>query len=124
MKYTFNAATRFLGEYRGIKIKDKRRPTFSNLFLKLKFHESVRCFCARETGGGFKPNNFSENITGFINETDASVLAGKHLHGKIPSCATLETYKKMPIFIPIDIMEDAVESFAQKLLGGSVPGGT
>ena len=29
----------------------------------------------------------------------------------------------MPIFIPVNITEEAVESVAQKLLGGSGPGG-
>ena len=30
----------------------------------------------------------------------------------------------MPNFVPVDITEEAVESVAQKLLGGSGPGGT
>ena len=54
----------------------------------------------------------------------ALVLEGKHPHKKIPSCATLEMYDEIPIFIPVDIMEDAVELVAQKLLGDSIPGGT
>ena len=41
----------------------------------------------------------------------------------IPSCATLETYKETPIFIPVDITEEAVESVVQKRLRRSGPGG-
>ena len=40
------------------------------------------------------------------------------------SCATLETYKKRPIFIPVKITEESVESVARKGSGSSVPGGT
>ena len=36
----------------------------------------------------------------------------------------LETYDETPIFITVDITEDAVKSVTQKLLGGSGPGGT
>ena len=36
----------------------------------------------------------------------------------------LETYKETPIFIPVDITEEAVELLARKLLGGSGPLGT
>ena len=36
----------------------------------------------------------------------------------------LETYKEMPILIPVDIMEEAVELVAKKLSGRSCPGGT
>ena len=59
---------------------------------------------------------------GVFNETVALVLEGRHLHKKIPSCATLEMYGETPIFILVDITGDAVESFAQKLLGASGPG--
>ena len=33
-------------------------------------------------------------------------------------------YKKQPIFIPMDIMEDVAKSVARKLSGISDPGGT
>ena len=59
-----------------------------------------------------------------MNETVTSVLEGKHLHEKIPCCATLEMYDETPIFIPADITEDAVKLVARKLLGSSGPGGT
>ena len=42
----------------------------------------------------------------------------------VPSCATLETYEETPIFIPVDITEEAVELVARKLSGSSIPGGT
>ena len=61
--------------------------------------------------------------TGVINESVTSVLVGK-IHTKIPPCSTLEAYDEMPIFIPVEIMEDLVESIAPKLLGILVPGGT
>ena len=44
------------------------------------------------------------------------------LHETIPFCATLETYDKTPIFIPIDITEDAFKLVAQKTFGGVRPG--
>ena len=48
----------------------------------------------------------------------------ENLSKKILSCDTLETYEETPIFIPVDITEEAVESVARKLLGISRPGGT
>ena len=70
-----------------------------------------------------KPNKLAADRTVMINETVATVLEGKHPSKIIPSCATLEMYKETPFFIPINIMEETVESVAQKLLGGSGPGG-
>ena len=43
---------------------------------------------------------------------------------KIPYCSTLEVYDKTPIFIPVEVMEDVVESFTQKLSEVSSPIGT
>ena len=40
-----------------------------------------------------------------------------------PSCATLEMYNKIPIFIPVDITEDSVKLIAQKVSGVSGPVG-
>ena len=62
--------------------------------------------------------------TGTINETAVLVLEGKRPIRNILSCATLETYKEAPIFIPIDITEEAVESVAENNSGSSGPGGT
>ena len=39
-------------------------------------------------------------------------------------CATLETYKEMPICIPVDITEEDVESVAPMFSRSSGPGGT
>ena len=36
----------------------------------------------------------------------------------------LEAYEAIPIFIPVDITDDVVESVARKCLGSPVPGGT
>ena len=41
-----------------------------------------------------------------------------------PPCSTLEVYYKTPIFSPVYIKEDVVESFMRKLSGSSNPGGT
>ena len=71
-----------------------------------------------------KQDKLAEDRTGTINKTVASVLEVKHKSKTIPSCDTLETYEETPIFIPVDITKEAVESVAQKLPGSSVPGGT
>ena len=42
----------------------------------------------------------------------------------IPFCATLETYEETPIFIPVNVTEEDVESVVRKRLGRSGPGGT
>ena len=70
-----------------------------------------------EKGEFFQPDILAEDRTGTINETVATVLEGKHPHGKNPSCATLETYQETPMFIPVDIMEEAVNSVARKFWG-------
>ena len=70
-----------------------------------------------------QPNKLASDKKGVINETVSSVLAGKKLHDP-PLCSTLEVYKKMPIFSPVYIKEDGVESFMRKLSGISGPGGT
>ena len=71
-----------------------------------------------------KPDELEEDRTVTINETVTSVLEVKHSSETIPSCAMLETYKETPIFIPVEITEEAVELVARKLSGGSGPGGT
>ena len=47
---------------------------------------------------------------GITKKTSASVLLGKYPHETIPSCATLETYDENPIYITVNIPEDAVKS--------------
>ena len=42
----------------------------------------------------------------------------------IYACAMLKTYEQTPIFIPVDITEEAVESAAQIFPGITGPGGT
>ena len=59
-----------------------------------------------------------------INETVAFVLEGGHSIETIPSYTMLKTYEETPIFVPVNITEEAVESVAQKLSGRSGPGGT
>ena len=43
---------------------------------------------------------------------------------KIPSYASLEMYEEMPIFIPLNIAEEALKLVTCKLYGCSGPGGT
>ena len=43
------------------------------------------------------------------------------IHTKIPPCSTLEAYDEMPIFIPVEIMEDVVKLVARNLLGSLGP---
>ena len=71
-----------------------------------------------------QPDEFSEDRTGTINKTVTSILDITHLSKTITSCATLQTYEETPIFIPLNITEEPVESVAQKRLGSSGPGGT
>ena len=70
------------------------------------------------------PYELDEDNTGTINETFILVMEGGNPSKIIPSCATLETYKEMPNFIPVGIMEESVESVAQFFSGSSCPGGT
>ena len=51
------------------------------------------------------PYELDEDHTGTINKTVILVMEGENPSKIIPSCATLETYKEMPIFIPGGIME-------------------
>ena len=48
-----------------------------------------------------QPDKLDEDCMVTINKTITSVLEGKHLSKRIPSCAKLETYEGTPIFIPV-----------------------
>ena len=124
MKDTFNADTGYLGKYRGIQTEEQHHRAFSNLVLKGKLCKAVRYVSERKNRVFLQPNELSEDCTGTINKTATLVLEGKHPHKKIPSCFTLETYDKTPIFIPVKIMDDTIESVARKLSRDSGPGGT
>ena len=56
---------------------------------------------------------------GFIDKSVMEVLAGKRTPERKTHCSTLEVYYETPVFIPVDITEDAVESVARKLAGDS-----
>ena len=62
-----------------------------------------------------EPDKLADDKTGFSKETVTSVLAGKYPHKNNPSCSTLGTYDKTPIFILVGITDDAVESVTRKL---------
>ena len=119
MKDAYDCAMGYLGKDCGIQTAEKRHRTFLNLVLKIELREAVRFFCDREKGVVLQPDELAEDRTGTINETVTSVLEGKHTSNKIPSCATLETYKETHISIPVNITEEAVESVARKRLGSS-----
>ena len=71
-----------------------------------------------------QPDELVSDRTGVINKTFAYLLTEKHTQENISSCSMLETYNETPIFIPVDIAEDAVKSVAQKLSGSYGPVGT
>ena len=114
----------YLGKSRGTKTAEERHRTFLNLVLKRKLRKAVRFVCDRENEGVLQPKELAAYSMVTINETVASIFEGKHPSKKIPSCARLETYKETPIFIPVKITEEAVESVARKLLVSSGPGVT
>ena len=76
--------------------------------MGVKLREAVQFVCNREKGGVFQPDELAEDCTGTINETVTSFFEVKHPSETIPSCAMLETYEETPIFIPVDITEEAV----------------
>ena len=98
----------YLGKYRGTQTTEERHQTFLNLVLKGKLFEAVQFVCDREKGGVLQPDELAADRTGKINETVPLVLEGKNPSETIPSCVTLETYDETPIFIPVDITEEAV----------------
>ena len=120
----YNSAMGYLGRTRGTKTLEEYHQTFSNLVLKRKFREAVLLVCERDKGGVFQPEKLAEDCTGTINKTITSVLEGKHPSENILSYATLEMYEETPIFIPVKITEEAVESVAQMFLVISGSGGT
>ena len=107
----------YLGKARVSQTSEERHRKFSNLVLKGKLREAIRFVCDQEKGGFLQPDDLAEDRTGTINKTVAYVLEVRHPSETIPSCATLETYEETPIFIPVDITEEAVESVAQKNWG-------
>ena len=70
-----------------------------------------------------QPDELVLDETGVMNKTVTSVLVGGNPHEKNPACSTLEAYDETPIFIPVDIKEDVVESVMQKISGSSGLGG-
>ena len=112
VKDTYICNMGYLGEARGSQTAEENHRTFSNLVLKVKLCEDVWLVCDRENVGILKPYELAEIRTGKINDTIVSIFGGKHPIKTITSCATLETYGETHIFIPIKIVEDAVESVA------------
>ena len=58
--------------------------------------------------GVFQTNELAEDCTGMINNTVESVLKGKYPGKTISFCAKLEMYKETPIFITVNVTEEAV----------------
>ena len=108
MKDTYNSAMGYLGKSRGTQTMKERHQRFSNLLLKVILRKAVQFVCEGEKGGFLQPEKLAADPTGTINETIALVSEGKHPSKTIASCDTLETYEETPIFISVDIMEEAV----------------
>ena len=121
---TYNSSMGYLGKSCGNQTKEQHHRTFSKLVLKGRLHKAVPFVCDTEKGGVLQPDELSVDCTGMVNKTAALVLEGKYPSEIIPFCATSEMYEGTPIFIPVDITEEAIESVAQKLLGSSGSGGT
>ena len=92
---------------------EENHRTFLNLVLKGKLREDVQFVCDSEKGGDLKSNKLAADRTGTINKTVTLVLEIKHPIKIFLFCATLETYEETPMFIPISIIEESVESLAQ-----------
>ena len=92
----------------GNQTEDQGHRTVLNLILKGKLRKAVQFVCDREKRAVFQPDKLAEDHTGTINETTTSGLEGKYPHEKIPYCAMLETCNETPIFISVDITEEAV----------------
>ena len=80
------------------------------------------CLCTVNVGG-FNPNIWQSNKRDLLTKPSRWSWREESSQ-KNSSCATLETYDKMPISPPVNIMEDSVESVAQKCWGSYGPGGT
>ena len=114
----------YLGKAHNNQTEAERHKTLSNLVLKRKLRKSVQFVRDKEKVGVFQPYWLSEYHIDTINEIVALVLGGKTSERNIPSYAKLETYEKMPIFIPVAITEEAVELVPRKISGVSGLGGT
>ena len=75
--------------------------------MKGKFRKAVQFVCEIEKEGVLQPEKLAADITGTINKTVTLELEKKSIE-KITSCTTLETYEETPIFIPVNITEEAV----------------
>ena len=64
-----------------------------------------------------KPDKLAEDHMGIINKTVALILEVKNPSKTIPSSATLEMYKETPIFITLNITDEAIAPVSRKLLG-------
>ena len=60
--------------------------------------------------------------TGFMDKTYVQVMSGKYLPEEKPNSSTLGAYKERPVVIPVDIIENVVESVAWKPSGSTGPG--
>ena len=109
VKDTYNSAMWYLGQDCETKTMEERHQTILNLVLKGKLREAVQFVCERDKEGILQPDELAEDCTGTINNTITSFLETKHFNKTITSCATLETYEEKPIFIPVNITEEAVE---------------
>ena len=95
---SYTAATKYLGRAHRTQNADKRHHTFSNLVLRVKLRKAVRFVCDQETGGVMQPDKLASEKMGVMDETAASVLAGKHLHDPPPVLHRRCTTKRLFLF--------------------------
>ena len=85
-------------------------------------HEALKFIYAQETGS-LNPTN-CQRIEQDLLTKPLRCPGQESIRKTNSSFALLEMCEKMPIFIPVDFMKDAVELVVRKLSGGYVPGGT
>ena len=108
MEDTYNSVTGYLGKICGTQSMEERHQTFSGLVMKGKLRKAIQFVCEREKEGVFQPGKLAADSTGTINETVTSELERINPIETITSCTTLEMYEETPIFIPVNIKEEAI----------------
>ena len=96
---------------------------FQNLFYLVNCAKPFDIFARGKQEGGLLPDKRVTYNMGFLDETVAEVLVGKHSPKRKPHSSTLEAYKETPVFILLYIMEDAVLLVVWKLSGSKGPNG-
>ena len=88
---------------------------FKTFYWREIFMRQIVFLCTGKWGEFWNSKNWQRVRKELITKPLHLSWRGRDPHKNIPSCATLERYNKIPIFIPIDITEDAVKSVTQKI---------